>query len=424
MNYIKIKKQPSEKGSALVLVLSLSAILLLLGSISTRLVMDSQSNTVSVFAKHSQAANIAQAGLQDGLGWFKKNAPVRQDVGTDPCKDAAFKPNYDPSDPENHETDDAAVGLVKDIKIHRNIYGRYILKKQPCAGPDLPDTVKDISSKRGRNSTAGNLPNVQSGELVGDGNVWYLHSEGVVYRRADFSKTDGVFDTGPEESPNTILSRASAAVEISRLSVNVDPAPLTLFQDGGPGHVFNNNCKISGQDASGNALAAAYYYGNTPNVNGATLTPSSLGRISRPAVTTESVFAVQKEDLKGIADNLYTNVNQLPEQLTFSITYLDGNFTFTSTQPLFGGGLLYVDGNLTLNNSSNSLFSGVIFVNGTLNIGKDNALSGTIIAKRIVCNPGSGSANIEYNSSLITSVSQRLALYRENNLTHVIREIR
>src|SRR5690606_31151199 len=126
-------------------------------------------------------------------------------------------------------------------------------------------------------------------------------------------------------------------------------------------------------------------------------------------------------ELRGTADNVYTTLAQVPEKIGFSITYLDGDFDFTPTKPLFGGGLLYVNGDVDLQAGAQSIFSGVLYVNGTLTISRDNTLSGVVIARRIVCAPSSGSANIEFNRSLITTVTQRLALYRENNLSHVIR---
>jgi hypothetical protein len=123
-----------------------------------------------------------------------------------------------------------------------------------------------------------------------------------------------------------------------------------------------------------------------------------------------------------MSDNIYTNINQIPDNLKFSITFLEGDFTFTNARPLTGGGLLYVTGNLTLNDNANSLFSGVIFVNGRLTIGKDNSLSGAVLARNVTCAPSAGQAVFEYNSSLVTTVRQRLALYRENNLTYQIKQ--
>lgn len=425
MNYRAIKKN-SQRGIALVLVLSMTAVLLVLGSIGTKLVMESQQNTVSVFAKHGQAANIAQAGLQEGVGWFKQNTPVKQSYPTDLCKDAAFKPQSNFVEPELHATDNQVIGIVKDIPINNNVYGRYILRRQQdCNDPELPNTVKDISAKRGKNNGLNNAPNIVGGDIRGDGNVWYLESEGVVYRRQDKSKdVNGIYVKGPEDPPNKVISRASASVEIVRLSVNVDPAPLMLFGTTGTNHNFGSNCNISGTDSLGNAAQAVYYNGLVPNVSAATRSPSSLGRASRSPISVENVFSVTQDELRGTADNVYSTLTQVPEKIGFSITYLDGNFTFTPTKPLFGGGLIYVNGDLNLQAGSQSIFSGVIYVNGTLTISRDNTLSGVVIARRIDCSPGSGRANIEFNRSLITSVTQRLALYRENNLSHVIREIK
>jgi len=424
----KFKKQTRkqvEAGSALVMVLLMSTILLLILTTGITWVLNTQRNTTETFKIQGQAANIAQAGLQDGINWFKRQISVQQtDILTpNTCKDAAFNPQYS-TDQELSATDNPSIGIVRDYEVKGRIYGRYILKKQDCSSPEDPHAVKDITALKGKSTMnpPETFPDTGSGEdkIRGEGIVWHLESEGILYERKDFSKSNNVFTTAPDQAPNRILSKATASVEISKLGLALDQAPLTLFATGGSAHSVGSNCRFLGGTA---ASYAVYYNGLNPNMTSAEMSPVGLPRKNaRLPVSTQSVFAVSEEEFRGMADNVYTDVNQLPKNLKFSITFLDGNSVFNFAKPLQGGGLLYVNGDLTLQDSSNSLFSGVVFVDGTLTLGKDNTLAGGVIAKRIVCNPSSGKATLEYNNNLITSVRQRLTLYRENNLTHTAKE--
>lgn len=414
-----------EKGAALVMVLMMSTILLLILTTGITWVLSSQKNVMETFKIRGQAANIAQAGLQDGINWFKRQGSVAQTDTTTPntCKDAAFNPQFD-TDPELSATDDEVTGIVKDYQVKGNLYGRYILRKQNCNTAENPHAVRDITASKGKSTSNPPPTFIDSGsgltKIKGEGIVWYLESEGILYERKNFTKTGSVFTTGPADPPNRILSRATASVEISQLALNIDTAPLTVFATTGT-HNFGSRCRLVGGNT---ASAGVYYNGLNPNVTSAQFTPAGLTKKipKGSAITTESVFSVSEAELRGMSDNIYTSLTQIPERLTFSITFLDGNFTFTNTKPLIGGGLLYVNGNLDLSDNANSLFSGVIFVDGTLTLGKDNSLSGAVIAKNVTCNPGAGQAVFEYNGNLVSSVRQRLALYRENNLTHTLKE--
>lgn len=418
------KNRCLEKGTALVMVLLMSTLLLIILTTGITWALNSQKNVVETFKIKGQAANVAQAGLQDGVNWFKRQGSVMQTNTSIPntCKDAPFNPQHH-SDPELSATDDSAVGIVRDYQVKGNIYGRYILKKQDCSAPEDPHAVRDITASKGKSLSNPPPTFIDTGsgqtKIRGEGVVWYLESEGILYERNDFTKSGHVFTTSPSDPPNRVLSKAVASVEIMQLALNVDTAPLTLFSTSGS-HTFNNRCRLVG---GSEASAGVYYNGVNPNLASVQLSPTGLTpKIPRTPVSPESVFAVSEAELRGMADNIYTSLAQLPERLKFSITFLDGNFTFTNAKPLLGGGLLYVNGNLTLSDNANSLFSGVMYVDGTLTLGKDNSLSGAVIAKNVTCNPGSGQAVFEYNQNLVSTVRQKLALYRENNLTHTLRE--
>jgi hypothetical protein len=412
-----------QHGAALVMVLMMSTILLIIVTTGVIWALGTQKDTMDTFKVRGQAANVAQAGIQDGLNWFKRQGLVRQTDITTPgtCKDAAFNPVFN-TDATLSATDNATVGIVRDYQIKGDLYGRYTLKKQNCASAEDLTAVRDITAAKGK-STTNPPPTFTVGgvtKLRGEGLVWALQSEGILYQRKNFVKTGNVFNLGPSASPNRVLSKSLASVEIAQLSLNIDTAPLTVFATSFT-HPFGARCRLVGGTA---ASAGVYYYGVNPDVSGVQISPSTLTRklLKSTAVTPDSVFSVSQAELRGMSDNIYTNINQIPDNLKFSITFLEGDFTFTNARPLTGGGLLYVTGNLTLNDNANSLFSGVIFVNGRLTIGKDNSLSGAVLARNVTCAPSAGQAVFEYNSSLVTTVRQRLALYRENNLTYQIKQ--
>lgn len=134
--FLKRARQRSKIGAAMVMVLLMSTLLLIMLTTGLTLVMNSQKDTSETFKIQGQAANIAQAGLQDAVNWFKRQGAVKQaDQTTHPCKDAAFNPQYD-ADPELSATDNSTVGIVKDMQIKGRIYGRYVLQKQPCGSAE------------------------------------------------------------------------------------------------------------------------------------------------------------------------------------------------------------------------------------------------------------------------------------------------
>lgn len=438
----KRRTRSSQQGMAMVMVLLMSSLLLVVISAGLLMARDANKDTTDTFKTEGQASNVAQAGLQDAIAWFKRHQPVQQNTATDPCMDAAFKPVYN-VDPALSDTDDSnctltgnvlspsCTGIRKDIQLTDHLFGRYQVQRQPCTAPVPvpydPRAVHDITILKGKSTTfpAPTYSASSGAAQLGEGAVWQIESKGYLYFRNDFTKSNGVFVKGPDDPPNRLLSKASASIEISRLTVNTDAASITLSSNNAD--TFGGNCTLIGGSAGSPASAFVSYFGTNPSQNGAVLSPStgiSFKASRAAAATVTSIFSVTAAELRGMSDNIYTGLAQVPKQLPkFSITYLDGPgpYVFTNVKPLLGGGLLFVNGDLTLSDYSNSLFSGVIFVNGRLTMGRDNSLAGTVVAQSVTCNPGGGKAVIEYNANLVTTVRQKLALYRENNLTHTYR---
>lgn len=422
-----------ESGAALIVTLMMSSILLLLTSIGGMMVLGAQKDTSAQLRSQAQASNIARAGVQDALGWFKirgQSSPVANPLPTSgDCIHSAFNPIYD-SDPLARETDNESIGIVRDIEIDRaqSIYGRYIVRKQPCsASADeqraTRNTVQDVTNLRGKGQN-------------GTGIVWRIASEGIIYRRLDkTANADGVFSTGPSDPPNVTLGESKVAVEINRLNIQTPLAPITLMSpSGGATSNFNTgNCKVTAKGATYGSIFHGSR-GSTPI--GGTFNPDTVGGaplvqthhrhtttpIAQP-ISAVDFFAVSESELRGLSDSRFTSVDGMPFNQTrnviplpMSIVFLEGDFTFNATKPLLGTGVLYVKGNLTFADNASNSYSGLIFVTGHLSVGRDNSLAGAVVANSVSCTQ---QAFIEYNPTILNTVRNALGLYRENTLSYI-----
>lgn len=414
-----------QRGIALVTVLYLSAFMLLFAATSVLVVRNSQQETVQLLSKQGQAANVAKAGIQDAIGWFKKqeSQPVRQ--GTNPsytCPDDAFNPQFN-TNPVQRDTDNASSGIVKDFLIDRNIFGRYVIKKQAAQGAACNTSTYDQQTNHDKHAVHDVTHRRGKGE-PGDGTVWYIESKGIVYQRNDDEKDEnGVYVKGPDEAPNRIIDQRLVSVEINRLGLLL-PMNVPLIVSSGSASSMNDvDCQLLGDSQTSAAMA---YFGSLPTttnttkaVGNAPITPQLLSE----DVTQSAVFSVTETELKALSDNIYTTLSAVPKKIPMSLVFLDGNFTFTTAQPLNGAGILYVNGNLTLNQGSGSIFSGFIFVDGSLTINGGNSLAGSVVVKGpVTCTPTTDKAVFEYNDNIVKTVRQKIGLYRENNLTYKVEE--
>lgn len=415
MNKNSIRQSQRQRGIALVSVILFSLLLVGLMSTAAQIVLGSQKNISQSFSRNAQANNIAQAGLQDGLSWFKRGGWVRYD-SSDPlvqaCPDQAFYPREHASDPTLGDTKDENIGLVRDLQLNKDIWGRYILKRQNCSTP-TEDAVRDITFLRGKNE----------GTLTGQGIVWYLQSEGTVYKRIDPTQGPRPEGLPPEDdsNPNIVLGKAKAAVEITRVSLDVPKAAVTLI--GGSQSQFNGNCNILGDSETiygihrntfTSNLSGSPNYSHGGSYNNFKVTNSADNK------SFSSVFGSTKDEIKAMSDKIFNDIDDIPDRpQPLSMLYLEGNYTFTQTKRLVGSGVLIVDGNLTLDKDSNSSFSGLTFVTGTLTVKDSNMLSGAIVADRVICKP-TNSSDLEYNDNMMNNVRARIGGYRKNNLTFVV----
>jgi hypothetical protein len=247
------------------------------------------------------------------------------------------------------------------------------------------------------------------GASAGDGLAWYLESTGIVYYRRDASKPYNV-------SPNEVIARSRAATEIRRIAI-VLPTNAAVVVNARNTVTLANNSKIRG----GTSPGLGYNTGGTPSVTGgSSISGSTTYQSFTPAINISTIFGVSQNELKLMADYAVSSANDLPADYpSMAVVFVGGDATFNDQHKLRGGGILYVNGNLTIDDSSNALFSGLIFVTGNVTINGPALISGALVCQGTVRMDGSVDVpEVDYDSSILDSVRQQVAQYRENKAVY------
>ncbi|NLO91802.1 MAG: hypothetical protein GX410_07420 [Elusimicrobia bacterium] len=400
-------------GSALVIAVMLSLVVIFLLTVGGQLIQTSKSESRIQQKVLTEADNVARAGLTDAIAWFKRQTqqPVRS--GYPPIyytyPDGAFYPRNN-SDAYLSDTADENIGLVREYQLSTDglKWGRYeVIRQQDTAlYPVDVHAVHDITSQR------------IDGKNNGEGLVWYLESIGYVYRKRDSSKAYNV-------APNEIVARVRASTEIRRLALNLPAEAALLVRNGGSGSTYNVKINDNGRVMGGTKTGAWRYTGLAPKtydtglIRGNPATASAMGQ-TNPNLdpTVQYVLGISTTDLKLLSDYLVTDTSALPAEMPdMALVYIDGNASFTSARKLNGSGILFVNGNLSISAGSNSLYSGLIYVTGTATIYDPVLISGSMVGyagSTISRAAATDVAEIDYDSSILQSVRQRLCQYREN----------
>lgn len=381
-------KWRKEDGSSILLAL----FVVLLGSsmiiVGLTLLMTTRDAIIHELHLRGRATAVAEAGLTDALYWFR-----RQD--TQPVQ--AFIPILDPGN-NIYDTDEPDIGIVREIEIspQTDLYGRYeVMKVDPVTSEQV---VQDISIQR-----------VADAGFVAPGTSWYLESRGMVFEKNDPTKAYN-------EPPNRVIRRVTLAREISRLPI-APTAQAALISD--VGHVeIDTGARLRGFDNL--ALVWDKTGGGTTRTNrgevdgGRAWASVFAGEADEFSALVSRVFASTPEELQNMADVYATSVNDLPTPMpALGIIYIDGDATFTSAIPLFGGGALVVNGNLTLSSNSASYYSGLVLVAGDYTQLSPSLISGSVM----VCGDtymagGMEMSEIIYEDDILNVVRQKLGQYR------------
>lgn len=407
MSKMRVRERANNAGSIILFVVAFLAVLAMI-PLSMNLLKLTSQQAQSQINFTAQANNVARAGLTDAISWFRRQTtqPVRSGVPPSlyAWADGAFYPRLSTS---TADTIDESIGLVKEYQLTESglLWARYEVRRQQDTATNAvdPKAVHDITGMR------------CEGHVAGEGLAWYVESAGIVYRKFDAAKN---FD----EAPNEVVSRARVSTEIRRLALSL-PLNAAVIVSTRNLVSLASNTKVVG----GNNAGIGYYGGNSnPSTSGGSSYTGIPAISDIDGIGTNGTFDVQtilgvtENELKLMADISVNSLSELASDYpAMAVVFIKGDATFDSSHPLRGGGILYVKGNLTIQTTSNTLFSGFIFVTGNASILGDNLISGSIAVKGSLSINGSGVGvpEIDYDSTILDSVRQQVAQYRENKAT-------
>ncbi|MDH3284107.1 MAG: hypothetical protein OEQ13_05160 [Acidobacteriota bacterium] len=373
----------TERGSSMMMAIFIMATLFILIALGLATIQLSKGLIGKQLTFEGQAVNASQAGLVDGLAWFRRQS-------TQPV--TAFLPARDlAASPPVNETDDASVGLVREYEISDlgAVWGRYELRGE---------RVRDVSLSRGRDSA---------------GRIWRLESIGIAYVRRDSTKP---YDA----PPNSVLGRVVTRSDLQRVTL-VPPGNAAICSQRGDSVTTETRTRVQGGSDIGIVYAAS------------TGSPTTAGPVSGSPVTSqadpyadsvESVFGVSREELMAMADHVVTSVAQLPASVPgISLIVVDGDATFTRTKPLSATGVLAVFGNLTIEPDTYSNFDGLIYVTGSYEQNSPSFVTGSIVGQSTIRIRGSGDfSEVAYDPAVLQMIQRQMGQYRFSRNLVIVKE--
>ncbi|HEV7426383.1 MAG TPA: hypothetical protein VGQ46_08440, partial [Thermoanaerobaculia bacterium] len=277
-----MKQRHRERGQAvLATTIILSLVLLTLLTMLTQVQLGNRL-VARQLTYQGQAVNAAQAGLVDGLSWFRKQAvqPVR-----------TFNPIIDnTANPPINDTEDTSVpniGIVRTYQVSApgRLMARYEVRKSSASATG--SGVVDVTGQKGRTNASA-------------GSVWQLESIGYIWVQNDPSNSNF------NQSPNQILSRQTFRTEIQKMSVNLPDGGAALFSANCDNVTIDTKTKIQGGAGIGVSCRPGAGLGMKNNGVVRGLTPTKTN--SAAPYDIQAVFAVTPQELQGLAD---VNVTQV-----------------------------------------------------------------------------------------------------------------
>ncbi len=409
-------RHEAEKGFALISVVVAGSLVLLTLLVAITFAQLSSKLVTLQLSYAGQALNTANAGLEDGLGWFVRQGGTVQ----------AFNPRKIPTaNPPVDDTDIQTVprSIQRDFPISApgRVWGHYELR----AGAMVP------GSKTVATGVFDMTPGRRGG-AAGHGAVWQLQSTGAVYVRNTTDMT-----VAYNQLPNKVLSTQTLRSEISRFG-GVVPSAAVSIQSCSSAGIGSTPAGLSGAGPNARVLGGPSAPGvacrsssGSPVVgSGATLsgTPASTGGLNTNSFRLYDVFGVSTlADLAGIADVNVTSAAGLPANMpAMQIVIINAGagvpVQFTTVNPLQGSGILVVVGDLTL--SGGSTWNGIVYVMGNVTITAPASVYGTVIVANTgataTITGGSGTwAEVYYDPFILAQIAQQIGQYRFSRSAYV-----
>jgi hypothetical protein len=402
-----------EKGSLLILVVMLMSLLLFV-PIAMRMTASSFKEVKQELNIVAQADNVARAGLQAALFWFKQQPsgvtadnPVTASVAavhgyssTYPYDDAAFAPV------DAAVTVDPIRGLVKEFDLQKGLKARYEVPRQkdPGSNPIDPSAAHDVTSKRGYDPDDGRK-----------GMAWSLESFGFVYQDKD--PVSAVFNPAIDR----VVSRARMSAEFVRMSLqwpgNVAGALITRTT---ATLSLGANCRLTGASQPG----LCYYSGpvtvaaEAAKITGSPTAQQAVSGTPSTDFSAARIFSVPSErDLAFLADSVVQSPASFDSGSLSGLVFADASKTggTLSITRLNGSGILYVNGNLTLAGGSSSLYNGVVIVTGNLDMTGPATINGAVVVRGgVALRYQTEGVELAYDAGVVNAVRGELLQYRQN----------
>jgi hypothetical protein len=381
-----------RKQAGSLLVWSLFALVVLTGILFAGMdhLRASSVATETRFRAQGQALDLARAGIVDAYAWFRRQAT--QPVSTfAPVRNLAAVPPI-------NETDDPAVGLVREFQISPGYWGRYEVRlfsdRNGNGRQDTGEGVFDATTLRG---------------LGGTGTVWHIEAQGYVYKRVSSAVAWNVL-------PNERVSGAVVASEVRRLSL-VPPGAAAACCSRGDRVTVGARGRIDGNDCAGAVFPSTT--GSPTSTGELTGTPNS-GSVPGYDASWNAVFGVTADELKALASVRQPGTQALPNPFPENgLIFVEGNMTVTSAAPLNGTGILVVDGNLTIAANSASYFTGLIYVTGNYAQSAPSTVRGSVVVGGTLNVTGAADfAELTYDHGVIDTLLQEIGTYRVSKAMH------
>lgn len=387
----KSPRRSPQRGSAI--LGALFVLLIIAGTIAVGSLTDQAIDRLgrAEVEAPAQAQAVAHAGIVDAYAWFRRQQvqPV-----------TVFAPQRDlAADPPINETDDPAIGLVREYEIGPNLWARYEVRRGRQREPfvdasldglyDVGESFTDLDGDGEWTAGRDTIDVSQGRGQVGAGSVWMLVSHGMVFRRRDPNVPLGT-------SPNDRLAVARVATEIRRLALT-PPADAALCGGKGTAVAIGNRTRIMG--SGGGGVVVADGTGSPLLESGSEVTGSpSTTAVPSYDGSIPGVFGVSVSELKSMADISTSDPAGVPPRLgDYSLVVMDGDIVFDAVRPLRGTAIVVVLGDCTLKGGSNSFFNGMLWVGGRLEVRAPAYLRGTVIVQGEVDLRGLGGDYVELN---------------------------
>jgi hypothetical protein len=347
-----------------------------------------------------QAANAATAGSVDALSWFQKQS-------TQPVSTFAPQRNMAATPPIN-DTEFPAIGIVRTYPVSSlgNVWGRYEVRNA---------TALDVTTQRGK---------------TGAGTIWQFDSKGFIFIDRD---NDGLMDWTDANS-NGVFDWGETSEVIAAKTIRSEAQRLSLVLPGGNAALQSDDCSavnLTSGAAGNRVLGSTAGIGiacksgtGSPSISGATVTgnPATQTNVNPYNDSIQSVFGVNLTELLALASIKASSVAGLPNPLPeMSLIVVQGNATFTTSQPLIGSGILVVLGNLTIPANSASSWNGVIYTQGLYSQSGPSQVLGAVVSQGgITMMGGADVTETDWDPTMVQMVRNSLGGYQFTRAQYLI----